>query len=201
LNAIDEAIRRRFHLVPFTVTIKEPDTELPDMLRAEWPGILAWTIEGCGSWLEEGLNPPAAVQAATAAYLSDEDTFAQWVEECCVTEKGRWGIGARLWRSWTGWAEVNKELPGSRKAFAGAMAAHGHPKEKNQGVRGYGGIDLKSDERSRATLIERLVDGLDGSSHMKRIARVRAYMCDGGKGGTCPICPGRNIDISRDRVR
>ena len=150
LNAIDEAIRRRFHLVPFTVTIKEPDTELPDMLRAEWPGILAWTIEGCGSWLEEGLNPPAAVQAATAAYLSDEDTFAQWVEECCVTEKGRWGIGARLWSSWKGWAEGNKEDPGSRKAFAEAMAAHGYPKEKRQGIRGYRGIGLKSDKCSRA---------------------------------------------------
>ena len=38
LSGVDEAIRRRFQLVPFTVTIAEPDKELPDKLRAEWPG-------------------------------------------------------------------------------------------------------------------------------------------------------------------
>jgi putative DNA primase/helicase len=152
LNAIDEAIRRRFQLVPFTVTIAEPDRELPEKLRVEWPGILAWMIEGCRSWFDDGLNPPDAVRTATAAYLSEEDSLAQWIEECCVAEKGRWGIGARLWQSWKGWAVVNKELPGSRKAFAEAMAAHGYAKDKSQGVRGYSGIDLKPDKRSRADL-------------------------------------------------
>jgi P4 family phage/plasmid primase-like protien len=150
LTAVDEAIRRRFHLVPFTVTIAEPDRELPDKLRDEWPGILAWMLEGCRNWLENGLNPPDAVRTATAAYLSEEDSFAQWVEECCVTRKDRWGNGARLWQSWKVWAEANKEPVGARKAFAEAMAAHGYPKEKRQGIRGYRGIDLKSDEPSGA---------------------------------------------------
>jgi putative DNA primase/helicase len=152
LNAIDEAIRRRFHLVPFTVTISAPDRELPDKLSVEWPGILAWMIEGCRSWLQHGLNPPDAVRAATAAYLSEEDSLAQWIEQCCVTGKGQWGIGARLWESWRRSAEANKELPGSRKAFAEGMAAHGYPKVKNKGVRGYAGIDLKPDESSHADL-------------------------------------------------
>src|SRR6185436_7282942 len=41
LRNVDEAIRRRFHLVPFTVTIDEEkrDTDLPEKLKAEWPGI------------------------------------------------------------------------------------------------------------------------------------------------------------------
>ena len=109
-------------------------------------------IEGCLSWFEDGLNPPDAVRTATAAYLSEEDSLAQWIEECCIAEKGRWGVGARLWQSWKGWAEVNKEVPGSRKAFAEAMAAHGYAKDKSQGVRGYSGIDLKPDERGHADL-------------------------------------------------
>ncbi|MFL5150930.1 MAG: phage/plasmid primase, P4 family, partial [Microvirga sp.] len=49
LASVDEAIQRRFHLVPFTVTIPpgERDLDLTEKLKAEWPGILAWMIEGC----------------------------------------------------------------------------------------------------------------------------------------------------------
>ena len=44
LRSVDEAIRRRFHLIPFNVVIPphERDEKLGDRLRAEWPGILAW---------------------------------------------------------------------------------------------------------------------------------------------------------------
>jgi putative DNA primase/helicase len=65
LRSVDEAIRRRFHLIPFAVTIppEERDSDLADKLKAEWPGILAWMIEGCVEWQAECLRPPAAVGA------------------------------------------------------------------------------------------------------------------------------------------
>jgi putative DNA primase/helicase len=149
LSGVDVAIRRRFYLIPFTVTIANPDLQLSDKLRAEWPGILAWMIEGCLAWQREGLNPPAIVRDATEAYLGEEDTIAQWVDECCVTGKGHWGIGARLWQSWKAWAEANNEQPGTRKAFAETMAAHGYAKGKSQGERGYSEIDVKPPLRRR----------------------------------------------------
>lgn len=152
LSSVNEAIRRRLHLIPFTITIVEPDLELPDKLRTEWPGILAWMIGGCRSWLENGLNPPDTVIAATAAYLAEEDAIGQWIEECCVTGREYWGVGARLWKSWTGWAEANKEPPGTRKAFAETMEAHGYAPGRSQGVRGYAGIDLPTGKCSRADL-------------------------------------------------
>ena len=42
LRTVDEAIRRRFNLIAFTVTIPpaERDEKLPDKLKAELPGIL-----------------------------------------------------------------------------------------------------------------------------------------------------------------
>jgi P4 family phage/plasmid primase-like protien len=144
LGGVDAAIRRRLHLVPFTFTIVNPDKELPDKLRAEWPGVLAWMIEGCLEWQRDGLNPPDIVRDATETYLGEEDTIAQWIEECCLTEKKQWGIGAHLWQSWKAWAEVNNERPGSRKAFAEAMAAHGYAPTKSQQIRGYAGIRLKA---------------------------------------------------------
>jgi putative DNA primase/helicase len=44
LRTVDEAIRRRFHLIPFTVTIPpaERDKHLAEKLKAEWPAILRW---------------------------------------------------------------------------------------------------------------------------------------------------------------
>ena len=33
-----------------------------------------------------GLNPPAVVREATAAYLAAEDALAQWLDECCVCD-------------------------------------------------------------------------------------------------------------------
>src|SRR5262249_36928820 len=74
LRSVDEAIRRRFHLVPFSVVIppEQRDKSLGDRLRSEWPGILAWMIDGCIEWQRCGLAPPEAVTSATAAYLEAE---------------------------------------------------------------------------------------------------------------------------------
>ena len=71
LRSVDEAIRRRFHLIPFTITVPpdERDEKLGEKLKAEWPGILAWMIEGCLEWQRSGLAPPESVLSATASYL------------------------------------------------------------------------------------------------------------------------------------
>lgn len=144
LGSVDEAIRRRLHLIPFTVTIPEGkrDDQLAEKLRQEWPGILAWMIQGCIDWQHQGLSPPAAVRDATDSYLGEEDSIAQWIDECCTTGRSCWGVGDDLWQSWKDWAAANNEQPGSRKAFADAMASHGFRPGKSRGARGYAGIEL-----------------------------------------------------------
>jgi putative DNA primase/helicase len=76
IRGVDEAIRRRFHLVPFTITVplKERDPELAEKLKAEWPGILAWAIQGCLEWQRIGLSPPKAVQSARRKTTSPPKT-------------------------------------------------------------------------------------------------------------------------------
>jgi putative DNA primase/helicase len=144
LTTVDEATRRRMHLIPFLVTIPpaERDHKLPEKLRAEWGGILQWAVEGCLEWRRIGLAPPAAVRDATEQYLREEDSFARWVEECCVTGDEQWGVGNDLWQSWLRWAERAKERPGNRKSFAQQMANHGYAASKSQEVRGYNRIKL-----------------------------------------------------------
>jgi putative DNA primase/helicase len=120
LRTVDEAIRRRFHLVPFAVTIP-PERRDPDLLaklKAEWPGILRWMIQGCLDWQREGLNPPAAVRDATQEYLEAEDALAAWIEECAARDPQRWEGTETLFGSWSGWATRAGEHIGSQRAFS-----------------------------------------------------------------------------------
>jgi putative DNA primase/helicase len=127
LNRVDEAIRRRLNLVPFTVTIprSERDPELTDKLKAEWPGILQWAIEGCAEWQEHGLAAPAVVTAATDAYLAEQDTIKNWLAECTVEDPTVETASSQLYASWKQWCEANGEFPGSNKSFSQKLQDQG----------------------------------------------------------------------------
>ena len=144
LSSVDEAIRRRFHLIPFTVTIppEQRDPDLAEKLKAEWPGILLWAVDGCIEWQRLGLAPPEAVRKATDEYLAEEDTTARWIEECCRTGKEHWCSSQRLWTNWKAWADRNNEPALSRKAFAEMLKTAGFEPEKSQHIRGFSGLDL-----------------------------------------------------------
>lgn len=127
LRNVDEAIRRRFNLVPFALRIapEHRDHNLPEALKAEWPGILKWAIQGCLSWQAGGLRPPAAVLDATAEYLEAEDATAAWMAECCITGPNLTTGSSALYASWKAWADKAGEHAGSQKRFSQAMQNRG----------------------------------------------------------------------------
>jgi len=128
LRSANEAIRRRFHLVPFNVTIPEAerDLNLADKLRAEWPGILQWAIEGCIAWHRDGLGPPAIVKDATAAYLANEDHVARWIEDCCLVGEREVAKTQALYKNYCAWCEANNEKPLSSKEFSPELDRKGY---------------------------------------------------------------------------
>jgi putative DNA primase/helicase len=144
LRSVDEAIRRRFNLVPFTVTIppKERDKELGEKLQNELPGILAWMIAGCMAWQKCGLAPPKVVTDATAAYLEAEDALVAWLEECCEHTE-TFTTSTCLFRSWSDWAGANGEHVGSLKRFVAALEARGFTPGRRTYGRGFENIKLK----------------------------------------------------------
>ena len=144
LRSVDEAIRRRFNLLPFTVTIppEERDPKLKEKLRYEWPGILAWAIQGCLEWQQRGLSPPEAVQTATAAYLEAEDATAAWMEERCERDPQAWERSSDLFASWKPWAEQAGEFAGSTKRFVQTLEGRGFQPKKTRTGRGFEGIKL-----------------------------------------------------------
>jgi P4 family phage/plasmid primase-like protien len=145
IRNVDEAMKRRLHMVPFTVTIPAPkrDKRLPDRLLAERDGILSWALRGCLEWQRTGLRPPAAVMAATEDYFEAEDAIGRWIDERCVKGPQHAEGSTALYASWKAWAEANGEYAGSMKRFSETLGNRGFPKRNTAQARGFRGIALK----------------------------------------------------------
>jgi putative DNA primase/helicase len=145
LRSVDEAMRRRFHMVPFAVTIPKPerDDKLTAKLRSEWPGILTWMVEGCLQWQRAGLAPPAAVLAATEAYLEGEDALAAWIAEQCVEDPQAWTSTGDLFGSWKSWAAQRGEPVSSSKWLVQALESRDFALRRTAQARGVQGLRLK----------------------------------------------------------
>ena len=117
IKGTDHAIWRRIRLIPFEVTIPEDerDTRMPEKLRNEAEGILAWAVEGCRLWRAEGLVMPTAVKEATEGYRSEMDVIAQFVEDCCERGERLTVASHELYKAFTEWCEINGEQPVSKK--------------------------------------------------------------------------------------
>lgn len=149
IRNVDEAMKRRLHMVPFTVTIPagKRDRHLPERLLAERDGILAWMIEGCRQWQRIGLKPPAAVMDATEDYFEAEDAIGRWIEECCQTGSPSLSAGStELFTSWKAWAEANGIYAGSVNGLSEALANRGFERVRSNSVRKFRGIALKDNK-------------------------------------------------------
>jgi putative DNA primase/helicase len=145
LRSVDEAIRRRLHLIPFNVTIpaEERDKQLGEKLRKEWPAILRWAVDGCVEWQRQDLNPPAAVVDATAEYLSTEDRITTWIEDCCAVGRQYSATAGELYRSWVLWCESAGEKPGSQKRFSQNLESRGFDRDRSRVARLFKGLAPK----------------------------------------------------------
>ena len=145
LRSVDEAIRRRFHLVPFTVTIppSERDQKLAEKLKAEWPGILQWMVDGCLEWQRLGLAAPSIVRSATEDYFESEDAIGAWIEDRCDHRLDSWELTKTLFASWKEWAETAGERAGTRKRFVQALESRGFRSRRKHDGRGIEGLSTR----------------------------------------------------------
>jgi len=135
LGRVDDAIRRRFLIVPFMQRPKAPDQNLEEKLRSEWPDILRWMIDGCLRWQAKGLQPPAAVTAATQEYFEQEDIIGQWLDEYCKVETGSFVSVRKAFEAWREFAESRGQDPGNERDFSAEMKRRGFEK-KNRTIQG-----------------------------------------------------------------
>jgi putative DNA primase/helicase len=152
LSTVDEAIRRRMLIVPFTVEIppEQRDPKLPEKLRSEWPAILRWCIDGCLEWQKLGLAPPPIVRHATDEYFEEQDIVGEWIEDRVNREAGpqAFTLSSVLFTSWKAWCEWQNLKPGSEKAFVEALKDRGFKKVRKAHGRGFEGIALNGHDGS-----------------------------------------------------
>jgi len=123
----DYALWKRLILVPFQISfVDDPRDEderpidkfLGEKLKAEAPGILAWLVRGCLEWQLTGLDYPTLVSDATGEYRRNEDMLADFIDECCIIDKGYRVKAADIYDVFKPWFERNysKKIP-SQKRF------------------------------------------------------------------------------------
>ncbi|PKR60071.1 phage/plasmid primase, P4 family [Thalassospira lohafexi] len=146
-KGVDEAIRARVAMIPFTVTIPESerDPDLPNQLEAEWPAILRWAIDGCLMWQREGLSIPTAIKEASEEYLEAEDTLGEFISECLVVDPDARTYGKEMYAAFKDWQiENGVQQVWSSKAMKQALKERGFVyKRLTGGAMGFVGVRPK----------------------------------------------------------
>lgn len=127
IRGTDYAIWRRMRLIPFEVTIspEQRDELLPAKLTKELPGVLAWAVAGCQSWLADGLRPPDTVLAATDAYRTESDTIGAFLDEECELSGSYDTQASSLYTAYVRWAKDNGEYAITATAFGRRLTERG----------------------------------------------------------------------------
>ncbi|MFM0213678.1 phage/plasmid primase, P4 family [Paraburkholderia sediminicola] len=128
ISGSDFGMWRRLLLIPFmeTITDDECDEDLIEKLRAEGSGVLNWALAGLRDWQQQGLNPPAVVRQAVAAYRSDMDILKQWMDDHVQQAPGAVTPTADLYRAYQTWArDAGWKNPMTRAAFGRRLAERG----------------------------------------------------------------------------
>ena len=144
IRGTDNAIWRRIKLIPFEVTIpeKEQDKSLPQKLRAELPGILAWAVRGCLRWQTDGLGQPEQVLTATQEYREEMDTLGAFVKDRCITQDRAKVRSGELYIAYKGWCESNGERALTQQKLGTALAERGLKPYRTGRERGWTGVRL-----------------------------------------------------------
>jgi putative DNA primase/helicase len=146
IRGTDYAIWRRIRLVPFEITIPEGerDKNLPEKLKAEADGILAWEVQGCQFWQQQGLGVPEEVKAATDSYREEMDILGEYLKDRCRQMPEARVSSKDLYESYSTWCQDNGQEPLGQRAFVSAFKEKGFKQCRigHGAVRGWIGIGL-----------------------------------------------------------
>ncbi len=150
---------RRVHFIPFAVTIEgdQIDKHLGEKLLAESEGILAWLVQGCVTWYQQGrLNVPKIVQDATQSYRAEMDLVARFLDECCEIAANQETGATKLYQAYKTWCDEGGERWETQNNFGARLTERGYKKERTRSGYVYRGVNLvnlvnlKSDNFSRS---------------------------------------------------
>lgn len=133
ITGADNGIYRRLIVLPFDGDFQATmDRDLPEKLRAEIDGILAWAVVGFQRWFKRGhLVKPQCVIDACAAYRAEMDTVQSFLDECCILDpKAETPLGV-LYEAYQNWAKGAVVDPAKMHLFGTLMGQKGFKKKKS----------------------------------------------------------------------
>lgn len=157
ITGTDKGIRRRIKLIPFRVQIpdRHQDRTLSQKLLEELPGIMAWAVEGCHEWRQQGLNPPEEVLLASASHCpkpSPNNVVRSFVNEATRAIQGGRVRASILFDRYREWCEENGGSPVSQTAFGRELSLLGLLKKKTGGLQIYVDISLTAHSSDEGTV-------------------------------------------------
>lgn len=134
IRGSDMAIWRRIRLIPFSITIPEPerDKELPSKLRKELSGILNWAVMGCLEWQRNGLGEPEEVRTATEGYRNEMDAIGRFIQDSCITGTEKSIKSSDLYKGYREWCRENNEFELTQTKFSLRLEERGFTKQKTR---------------------------------------------------------------------
>lgn len=121
----DEGIWRRVVLVPWEITVENPDKLLLDKLKKEAPGILNRLLDGIRDWVDRGLVLPEEVLQATAAFRSDSDPIGRFLAVCTEVDNAARVQASELYKVFIAWAKANAERESTNTYFGRSLGERG----------------------------------------------------------------------------
>ena len=128
IHGNDHGIWRRTLLVPFTQEIPKDkiDKQLGARLLEERDGILQWMVQGALEYLEQGLQPPIEVLAATAAYRESQDPITNFINAAFEFPPADMECDEKhspkvLYDTYLRWCEMANEPVWKQKSFSTAI--------------------------------------------------------------------------------
>lgn len=147
-------IWRRVQVIPFEHRPTKVDMKLKVRLRSEEArmGILAWAVEGCLAWQEQGLgDPPEKVEEAKTEYQQESDSFAVFIGEAIVSTPNSKVLVSDMFAAYQAWATASGVRPVGKQALGRILKERGlepTTKEvtqqgKRKGARAWKNVDLR----------------------------------------------------------
>ena len=149
----DFAFWQRIQVLTFTESfIDEPqnhnhhkvDKDLPEKLKKEAEGILAWMVRGCLAYQREGLNPPQKIKDAVNDYRKEEYDLPEFIENCCELGPNFRVSADVLYDAYCRWAKSSDCSQITQKAFGEKMKKMNFDKKSSNGIK-YLGIRLRNE--------------------------------------------------------
>lgn len=123
LKGRGQAMERRMRVVPFVHAPARLDLDLKEKMRAEYPFVLRWMLDGCLMWQRDRLGMCAAVERASRLYFEDQDSVTQWAGDRCTVAQGTADKAGTLLEDFNTWLRGRGDKAVNSKAFKEAVEA------------------------------------------------------------------------------